>query len=65
MTYFLLESAERGDVNGDNYITVSESYFYIYNHINKDWNPVAYLNGADVYFPHISGGPVDYILFTK
>jgi hypothetical protein len=65
MTHFLLDSADLGDVNNDGYVTVSESYYYIYRNINKDWNPASYAGGYDVFFPHASGGPVDYILFTN
>jgi hypothetical protein len=65
MTHFLLESAVLGDANRDGVITVSESYYYIYRNINNHWNPGSYAKGYDVFFPHVSGGPVDYILFTK
>jgi len=65
MTYFLLESASKADRNGDGYITVSESYHHIYKKIDSEWNntweaQVIY----DVFFPRISGGPIDYVLFT-
>jgi hypothetical protein len=65
MTYFLLESATKGDRNGDNYITVSEAYHHIYNGINKNWNNSWNAMMSDVFFPRVSGGPVDYILFVK
>jgi hypothetical protein len=66
MTYFLLESAKYGDANGDSLITVSEAYYYVYRNINREFNPSAALSPfQDVFFPHTSGGPVDYILFTK
>jgi hypothetical protein len=64
MTGYLLESATKGDLNFDGYITVSESYFYIYRNINKYFNKL-YGPSGDAFFPHVSGGPVDYILFTK
>jgi hypothetical protein len=64
MTRYLLESAAKADYNFDGYITVSESYFYIYRNINKNFNMV-YAPSGRIFFPHISGGPVDYILFTK
>jgi hypothetical protein len=64
MTGYLLESAKKGDLNFDGYITVSESYFYIYRNINKYFN-MLYGPSGDAFFPHVSGGPVDYILFTK
>ena len=52
------------DLNRDGYITVSESYNYIYRNINENFNAVAW-PFTDVFFPHVSGGPVDYILFVK
>jgi hypothetical protein len=64
MTGFLLESATKADYDFDGYITVSESYFYIYRNINKRFNRLYGASGY-AFFPHISGGPVDYILFTK
>ncbi len=64
MTGYLLESATEADRNFDGYITVSESYFYIYRNINKSFNMLYGASGF-VFFPHVSGGPVDYILFTK
>jgi hypothetical protein len=65
MTHFLLKSATSGDANGDRLITVSEAYYYIYKNINREFNATAYFYGKDVFFPHTSGGAVDYILFTK
>jgi len=65
MTYFLLQSATKADLNGDDYITVSESYYYIYKNINASWNNTTSALIYDVFFPHVSGGPIDYILFTK
>jgi uncharacterized caspase-like protein len=65
MTYFLLKSATKGDLNRDGYITVSESYYYIYKNINTNWNNTTSALIYDVFFPRVSGGPIDYILFTK
>jgi hypothetical protein len=64
MTGFLLESATEADYNLDGYITVSESYLYIYRNIIEHFNMV-YGPSGFAFFPDISGGPVDYILFTK
>jgi hypothetical protein len=64
MTRYLLESATNGDFNRDGYVTVTEAYFYIYRNINKYFNMVYGASGY-TFFPHVSGGPVDYILFTK
>jgi hypothetical protein len=64
MTWYLLESASRGDSNRDGYVTVSEAYNYIYRNINENFN-ANLPEGKDVFFPHVSGGPVDYVLFVK
>jgi hypothetical protein len=66
-TYFLLASATGGDANGDGYVTVSEAYDYIRRGINREWNAVyAPLHDSEVIFaPHVSGGPVDYVLFSS
>ncbi|MBN2551854.1 MAG: caspase family protein [Spirochaetales bacterium] len=64
MTYFFLESASRGDRNRDGYVTVSESYNYVYRKIQANWNNTWYGLSYDVFFPRVSGGPVDYILFV-
>jgi hypothetical protein len=59
-----LESATKADYNFDGYITVSESYFYIYKNIDEHFNKLYGASGY-AFFPHTSGGPVDYILFVK
>ncbi len=64
MTRYLLESATGGDFNRDGYVTVTESYFYIYRNINKNFNMLYGPSGYS-FFPHISGAPVDYILFVN
>ena len=64
MTRYLLESATGGDYNRDGYVTVTESYFYIYRNINKNFN-MLYGPSGYAFFPRVSGAPVDYILFTK
>ena len=64
MTRYLLESATQADLNFDRCITVSESYFYIYRNIVKHFNTV-YGASGHAFFPDVSGGPVDYVLFTK
>jgi uncharacterized caspase-like protein len=55
-TYFLLQAEHNADHNRDGYITVTEAYYYVRNRINSEWS----LNGA--FSPHVSGGPVDYVL---
>ncbi len=63
MTYFLLRSATAGDRNGDGYVTVTEVYDYIRKSIELEWNMS--LSIIYNFLPHVSGGPIDYILFTK
>ncbi len=62
-TYFLLEAAELGDLNGDGAVTAVEAYSYARAGIlltwNDDWSDTPY-----VFHPHLSGGPVDLVLFT-
>ena len=61
-TYYLLEAERNGDRNGDGYVTVTEAYDYVRGKIRTDWN---LRNGyaIDAFSPHVSGGPVDYVLF--
>lgn len=59
-TYFFLESGTRGDENHDGWITISESYNYTKRELDRYWNDQY---AAEYEFlPHISGGPVDYVL---
>ncbi|HOV63921.1 MAG TPA: hypothetical protein PLG43_08590, partial [Spirochaetia bacterium] len=51
-TYFLLEGAYRGDANNDGYITVLELYNYIFGKLE-----------AFTFLPHVSGSPLDFVLF--
>lgn len=53
-TYFFLETADRGDRNGDGYVTALEAYFYAKEQIKGT---------SDQFSPHVSGGPVDFVLF--
>jgi hypothetical protein len=62
-TYFLLQSESSGDRNGDGFVTVTEAYDYIRTQINNEWN-LKYGLPTAVFSPHVSGGPVDYVLFT-
>jgi hypothetical protein len=57
-TYFLLETPEYGDNNGDGYVTVTEAYYYTRKKL------LDLLSGDPyIYAPHVSGGPVDFVLF--
>jgi uncharacterized caspase-like protein len=62
LTYFLLQAEYGADRNGDGYVTVTETYDYVRTRINDEWNlRSGYAN--DAFSPHVSGGPVDYVLF--
>ena len=60
-TYYFLESGYEGDSDQDGYITLTESYAFVADKIRTDWNNFV---APDVEFhPHISGGPVDFVLY--
>ncbi|MBN1835672.1 MAG: caspase family protein [Spirochaetales bacterium] len=61
-TYFLLQAPYSGDANRDGYVTVTEAYDYTREKIDEQWNSEAYF--VNRFAPHVSGGPVDYVLFT-
>lgn len=66
-TGFFLESATKGDSNGDGAVTLSESFNYIFQQIDSTWN--AYYRKSinlqrAVFYPHISGTGIDPVLFT-
>jgi uncharacterized caspase-like protein len=60
-TYYLLAAEHEGDRDGDGLLTVTEAFAYTQDMINREWN---YMYGfpSDVFSPHVSGGPVDYVL---
>ncbi len=58
-TYFLLESAKSGDVDGDGFVSTLEAFNYATRKIDETWNA----SSAEPYLPHYSGEPRDYILF--
>ena len=61
-TYYLLEAAERGDRNGDGFVTVTEAFAHSQERVYRYWN--LYYGYPTLQFsPHVSGGPVDYVLF--
>jgi len=57
-TYFLLETPDHGDNNGDGYVTVTEAHYYIRSALIHFFSDPTML-----YSPHVSGGPVDFVLF--
>ena len=60
-TYYFLRSADHADINGDGYITATESYAYTSASLDINWN--SYISSDYQYHPHITGGPVDLVLF--
>ncbi len=62
-TYFFLETPQEGDINGDGYITITECYAYVAAAIDFNWNDNGYPTYN--YHPHITGGPMDYVIFSK
>ncbi len=64
-TGFFLEAAANADANVDGRITLSEAYNHIYRRIDSTWNAEfrKSLYSEDVFYPHISGGGLDPVLF--
>jgi hypothetical protein len=60
MTWYLLKTAEYGDLNGDGAVTVLEAFSLVRAGIEENWN-IDY--PAYAFTPRISGGPVDFVLF--
>ena len=68
LTFGFLYSATYGDYDNNNYIDTGEVYRYTRTYIETHWNSLwnGYSGSVQEYYqfmPHISGGPVDYILF--
>jgi hypothetical protein len=61
-TYYLLEAERKGDANGDGYVTVTEAFAYTQKYIYRDYYLGRFVP-YDAFSPHVSGGPVDYVLF--
>jgi hypothetical protein len=61
-THFLLKSEREGDLDRDGWVTVTEAFAYAQDMIYRAWN-YGYGYPSDVFSPHVSGGPVDYVLF--
>jgi uncharacterized caspase-like protein len=61
-TYFLVEAAAKGDANEDGYVTCTEAFTYAAKSIDAYWNSVQ--PRYDGFYPHISGGLRDLVLFS-
>ncbi len=62
MTHFLLLAPESGDLDGDGYVTALEMFALAKAGIDTTWN-VAWKGSSYVFSPHVSGGPIDLVLF--
>jgi uncharacterized caspase-like protein len=62
-TFYLLKAASDGDLNHDGWVTVTEAFAYAQDMIYRHWNNTAYGATYGWFSPHVSGGPVDYVLF--
>ncbi|MEW5813942.1 MAG: caspase family protein [Spirochaetota bacterium] len=62
-TYHFLETPSKADKNHDGYITLLESFNYITGQMRKTWNTRLIIDNQ--YLPHISGGPIDFVLFKS
>ena len=60
-TYYLLQAETEGDLNHDGWVTVTEAFAYTQDMVYRYWN-YGYGYPWDVFSPHVSGGPVDYVL---
>jgi hypothetical protein len=62
MSYFLLKGLQgAADLNNDGAITVLEAFAYAKAGVDENWNPA--VGSAEAFEPHVSGGPVDFVLF--
>lgn len=63
MTYYLLQGLQgsQADLNHDGHVTVLEAFSYAKAGIDQNWNPNA--PTGYTFEPHVSGGPVDFVLF--
>ncbi len=61
-TYYLLQAEREGDLNHDGWVTVTEAFAYTQDMIYRYWNN-GYAFPWGAFSPHVSGGPVDYVLF--
>jgi hypothetical protein len=62
LTYFLLQAAGQGDLNGDGVVTVLETFALAKAGVDQWWNQ-AQAGTSYVFSPHVSGGPIDLVLF--
>ena len=67
-TYYLLQAAANGDIDGDGFVTMTEAYAYTAKSVQA-WGAALtqadYNAGIFPFLPHLSGGTRDLVLFTK
>jgi hypothetical protein len=68
MTYWLLQGLQgkTADLNNDGHVTVLEAFAYAKAGVDQNWNaanPIASDGTSAAFEPHVSGGPVDFVLF--
>jgi hypothetical protein len=71
-TNYLLKSQTSGDADGNSYVTVSEAYRYTFDQLQDRWNGIwgavaeaSFATGSALFLPHLSSGPVDFVLFKR
>jgi hypothetical protein len=66
MSYFLLQGLQGSvaDLNHDGHVTVLEAFSYTKAGIDRNWNSDSGIIAAgEIFEPHVSGGPIDFVLF--
>lgn len=66
MTYYLLQGLQgsQADLNHDGHVTVLEAFAFAKAGVDQNWNSNSGVVAAqDTFEPHVSGGPVDFVLF--
>jgi uncharacterized caspase-like protein len=62
-TYYFMEAATEGDLNGDGYVTALEAYAYALARIDATWNSIPGGHPGYRSVPRLGGGAVDYVIF--
>ena len=64
MTYYFLQAAGSGDLNNDGSTTALEAFSLVKVGIDSNWNSDPDVKAAgETFEPHVSGGPIDFVLF--
>jgi hypothetical protein len=61
MTYYFLQAPQKADLNSDGAVTVLEAFSLVKAGIDVNWNTT--VGPENTFEPHVSGGPVDFVLF--